>query len=222
MKELVIFGTGKISECVSYYFERDGDYQIAAYCCDRSFIERETFNGRPVVAFENIVEEYPPDRFSLFIALGYHGLNRLRKLKCEEGIEKGYNLASYISPYVFGDLKIGGNSLLLDGAIVQPKVKIGNNVFVWGGAMIGHHAIIQDHCWVTGSANIGGLSILGSESFLGLNATIGHEVTVGVRCLLGANTLITRSIASGSVFLSCDSPKHRLNVDQFLKISSSF
>ena len=222
MKQLVIFGTGKISECVSYYFERDGDYQIAAYCCDLSFIKKKTFNGRPVVAFENIVEEYPPNHFSLFIAIGYHGLNRLRKLKCEEGLAKGYSLASYVSPNVCGDFKIGANSLLLDGAVVQPKVKIGNNVFVWGGAMIGHHAVIEDHCWVTGSANIGGLSILGSESFLGLNATIGDQVTVGARCLVGANTLITSSIASGAVFISCDSPKHRLNTDQFLKISTNF
>lgn len=222
MKELVIFGTGKISDCVSYYFEREGDYRIAAYCCDRSFLEEETFNGRPVVAFENIEENYPPERFSLFIALGYHGLNGLRKMKCSEGGAKGYTLASYVSPYVYGDFTIGANSLLLDGAVVQPKAKIGNNVFVWGGAMIGHHAAIQDHCWVTGSANVGGLSTIGEECFLGLNATIGHGVEVGVRCLIGANTLITKPVASESVIVTSDTVTHRLKVDQFLRLTSCF
>ena len=50
MKRLIVFGTGKISECVSYYFERERKYKIEAFCCDRSFLLHHTFNGRPVVA----------------------------------------------------------------------------------------------------------------------------------------------------------------------------
>lgn len=222
MKELVIFGTGRIADCVSYYFQRDGDYRIAAYCCDRLFLDEMTFNGLPVVAFEDLAELYPPDRYSLFIALGYHGLNDLRAQKYGEGVAKGYTLASYVSPYVHGDFEIGANSLLLDNAVIQPRAKIGNDVFVWGGAMIGHHALIKDHCWVTGSANIGGLSTIGEGCFLGLNATIGHGVDVGRRCLIGANTLITKPVADESVIVVSDTETHRLKVDQFLRLTNCF
>jgi len=222
MKELIIFGTGIIADCVSYYFEREGNYSIAAYCCDRSFLKEKNFNGRPVVTFEDIMDVYPPERYSMFIALGYHGLNDLRTQKYIESVAMGYELVSYVSPYLHGDFTIGANSLLLDDAIVQPKAKIGNNVFVWGGAMIGHHAVIQDHCWVTGSANVGGLSTIGESCFLGLNATIGHGVDVGRRCLIGANALITKSIANESVIVVSDTQAHRLKIDQFLRLTSCF
>jgi len=222
MKEIVIFGTGKIADCVSYYFEREGDYRIVAYCCDRTFLKEKTFNGRPVVAFEEIVSLYPPERYAMFIALGYHEVNALRTQKYHEGLAKGYILASYVSPYVHGTFTIGANSLLLDNAVVQPKVTIGNNAFIWGGAMIGHHAIINDHCWVTGSANVGGLSTIGEGCFLGLNATIGHGVEVGSSSIIGANTLITKPVASESVIVSSDTEIHRLKVHQFLRLTSCF
>ena len=222
MVEIIVFGTGKISDCASYYFEREGNYRIVAYCCDREYLEEKSFKGRPVVAFEEIVKLYPPERHALFIALGYHDVNALRTRKYYEGLAKGYKFVSYISPYVHGEFTIGANSLLLDNAVVQPRAKIGNNAFVWGGAMIGHHAVIQDHCWVTGSANVGGLSMIGEGCFLGLNATIGHGVEVGSRSIIGANTLITKPVASESVIVSRDTEIHRLNVDQFLRLTSCF
>ena len=222
MKKLIIFGIGKISDCVSYYFERDSDYVIEAYCCDGDYIKQDTFNDRPVVAFEDINKIYPSREFSIFIALGYHNLNKLRSSKYSEAIAKGYNLASYRSPYVLGDFSLGSNSMVLDGAVIQPKVKICSNVFVWGGVMIGHHAVINDHCWVTGGANVGGLSTIGASSFLGLNSTIGHGVNIGNDCLIGANTLITKNIAYESVVVMGDTETHRLRSGQFLRLTNCF
>jgi len=217
-----MFGTGKIAECASYYFERDGEYQIVAFCCDRSFLDGSTFAGRPVVAFEDIDHLFPPEEYELFIALGYHQVNQLRRKKFLEGLAKGYALASYSSPQVQGDFTIGANSLVLDNVSIQPKAQIGNNVFIWGGAMIGHHAVVQDHCWVTGSANIGGLTSIGESTFLGLNSTIGQSVTIGERCLLGANTLVTKCLAEDSVVVVPDTEVHRLKVDQFLRLTQVF
>ena len=89
VKRLIIFGTGKIAECVSFYFDRENEYRVEAFCCDGAFLEQSSFNGRPVVAFENIEEEFPPSDYALFVALGYHGLNELRRRKFEEGLAKG-------------------------------------------------------------------------------------------------------------------------------------
>lgn len=222
MKNLVIFGTGKIGECLSYYFERDGGLRIVAYCVDREFLKEETFFGCPVVAFEDVERLYPADRHAMFVALGYHKINRLRRQKCEEAAAKGYELASYVSPQVTGKFTIGANSMVLDGATIQPLASIGNDVLVWGGAMIGHHARIGDHCWITGGANIGGLADIGEECFFGLNATIGHEVSVGARSILGAGSLVTKSIPAESVVVVRDTERHRLNSEQFLRLTKVF
>ena len=222
MKDLVIFGTGKIAECVSYYFEREREWRIVAYCCDRSHMQEDSFLGHPVIAFEDVKKLYPPVRYLMFVALGYHGINSLRRTKYEEALNKGYDLASYVSPSVYGKFLVGNNSLILDDAVIQPFVSIGNDVFIWGGAMIGHHAVIRDHSWITGSANVGGLSDIGEACFLGMNATIGPEVKVGAKSLLGANSLVTKCVPDNSVIIVRDTEVHRLDVDNFLRLTSSF
>ena len=222
MKKLVIFGTGKIAECVTYYFEREKKFQIVAYCCNREFIKEQTFNNRPVIAFEDISEAYPAEKYYLFVAVGYHRVNGLRSEIYRQGIDKGYEFATFVSPNVKGDFTVGENSLILDDVAIQPRVKIGNNVFIWGGALIGHHVHIEDNCWITGSANIGGLSIIGEGCFLGLNATVGHQVHIGKGSLIGANTLLTKSVEANSVAVVSDTEIHRLQTNQFLKLTSHF
>lgn len=222
MKDLIIFGTGTIAQCMAYYFEREGQWRIAAFCVDAAHKTQEEFLGRPVVTFEEIETKYPPAKYVMFVALGYHQVNALRRLKFDAAKAKGYRLASYVSPHVTGKFQIGENSFVLDGAVMQPFVELGNDVFVWGGAMLGHNAVIEDHCWITGSANIGGFVHLGKGCFVGLNATVGQSVTVGKNCILGANSLSTKNVPEGAVIVVRDTEAHRLGTDHFLKITSCF
>ena len=107
-----------------------------------------------------VQEKYPPNKYTVFIATGYQGINKLRTTKYEYFKQLGYSFASYVSPYVKGNFTIGENTIIMDNAIVQPCVKFGDNVFVWGGAMVGHHVIIENNCWLTGGCLIGGISKL--------------------------------------------------------------
>ncbi|MBK1703373.1 hypothetical protein [Halochromatium glycolicum] len=219
---LIIFGAGKIAQAASYYFERDSHYRLLAYACDAPFRTSETFLSKPLLAADDLPAAYPPGKNALFVALGYQGINRLRADKVAWARELGYGLASYRSPHVPGDYSLGENSIVMDGAAIQPAVTLGDDVFVWGGAMIGHHTQIGDHCWLTGGCAIGGASVLGAGSFVGLNATIGHEITLGERCLLGAHTATSKPLPAGSVVIAADTEPHRLNADQFVRLSACF
>lgn len=219
---LILFGAGKIAEAVTYFFERDSDYEVVAYCCDAAYVNRSRDLGRPVLSKEAALSAYPPSDCHLFVALGYQEINRLRAERVAWARAQGYRLASYRSPLVPGDYRLGDNSIVMDGAVIQPGVTLGDNVFVWGGAMIGHHAVIQDHCWLTGGCAVGGITTLGAGSFVGLNATLGHEIVIGERCMIGANALAGHSLPDGSVLIVGDTPIHRLNADQFARLSQCF
>jgi len=67
----------------------------------------------------------------MFIAIGYHDLNRIRQKKYNEAKKKGYELISYVCSNIssFGDFEVGDNCFILDNQIIQPFVKIGNNYF---------------------------------------------------------------------------------------------
>lgn len=221
-KNLVIFGTGKIAEAVSYFFERDSDYNLVAYVVDDEFAVNESFLSKPVIKKSLFLKTYSKDDIYLFVALGYQGINKLRKDRYLEFKNIGYKFASYVSPFVISKFEIGENTIVMDGTVLQPIINIGNNVFIWGGTMIGHHAIIHDNVWLTGGALIGGGVTIGDSTFIGMGAIIGQEVILGNQCMIGAGALIVRNIDDKSVILIPQSDIHRLNSDQFSRMSSCF
>ena len=221
-KPLIIFGIGKIAEAVSYFFNRDSEYIIAAYVVDDEFATTDTFLNKPVVKFTKFLENYTPQNYTLFVAIGYQGMNKLRSDKFTYFKENGYQFASYKSPYVQGDFTLGENTIIMDGAMIQPVVTFGDNVFVWGGAMVGHHAVIKNHCWLTGGCLIGGAVILGESSFIGMGAIVGQEVITGIECMLGAGSLTIKNIVDKTVVIEQQTEIHRLNSTQFTRMSSCF
>jgi hypothetical protein len=54
MRKIIIFGTGIVSDCVSFYFEKDNKFEIVAYCCDPEYIKETTFRGKPLISFDEI------------------------------------------------------------------------------------------------------------------------------------------------------------------------
>jgi sugar O-acyltransferase (sialic acid O-acetyltransferase NeuD family) len=221
-KPLVIFGSGKIAEAVSYYFNRDSDYIINAYILDDAYVKDEFFMGKPVVKLSDVQERFNPQTYTVFVAVGYQGMNALRSEKYHFFKNLGYSFATYKSPHVYGEYIIGENTIVMDGANIQPYASFGNNVFVWGGAMVGHHTIINDDCWLTGGCLIGGSVNLGRGTFIGMGAIVGQEVKTGIECMLGAGTLTIRSIGDKAVVVEQQTDIHRLNSEQFTRMSVCF
>jgi sugar O-acyltransferase (sialic acid O-acetyltransferase NeuD family) len=221
-KPLVIFGIGKIAEAVSYYFNRDSDYTIHAYVVDDAYAKIEFFLNKPVVKMSDVQEKFNSETHAVFIAVGYQGMNSLRADKYQFFKNLGYSFAAYKSPHVYGAYTTGENTIVMDGAIIQPYASFGNNVFVWGGAMVGHHATINDDCWLTGGCLIGGSVNLGRGTFIGMGAIVGHEVKTGIECMLGAGTLTIRSIGDKNVVVEQQTDIHRLNSEQFTRMSVCF
>lgn len=221
-KPLIIFGAGKIAEAVSFFFNRDSDFEIKAYIVDDVYATLNTFLGKPVVKLSAVIDNFPINECSVFVAVGYQGINQLRTQKYEYFKQAGYKFASYISPFANGNFTIGENTIIMDSSMIQPCVKFGNNVFVWGGAMVGHHSIIEDNCWLTGGCLIGGSVNMGQGCFIGMGAMLGQEVKVGEKCMIGAGTLTIKNIGDKVVVIAPQTEIHRLNSDQFTRMSSCF
>lgn len=222
MKPIILFGTSKIAEVLFYFFQEHSDYQVAAFTVDRTYLPGESYLGLPVVAFEQIEQEYPPSHYDMFVALGYQDLNALRARKVAEAKAKEYKLVSYIHPEsgLPKDCEYGENCFIMNNVMIHPRVKLGSNVFVWSGAMIGHHTTVGDNCWLTSCTNISGVVTVGKNCFFAVNATIGHGVSLGDDCFFGANVLVTKCTERGQVFMTENTKPYRLNSQQFLRMSN--
>lgn len=207
--KLIIFGCGDIGQIAKYYFEIDSDYQPVCFTMDAAYIKENTFEGLPVVPYEELLKRYPPAEHSIFIALSYSGMNKNRAAKYLDAKEKGYASASYISSKCtyLSQYPAGDNCFIFEDNTVQPYVRIGNNVTIWSGNHIGHHSTIDDHNFISSHVVISGHCHIESYCFLGVNTTLAHKVTIGAETLLGAGAIITKNTEFQSVYVPAKSVK---------------
>lgn len=211
-KRLVIFGAGDIAQLAHYYFSTDSDYEVVAFTVDEKYIKTDNFCDLPVVPFERVVNKYPPDSYTFFIALSYSKLNEVRKEKFLVSKALGYKLASYISSkaVVLNNGQIGQNCFILEDNTIQPLVSIGDNVTMWSGNHIGHHSVIKSHCFIASHAVISGGVEIGEQCFVGVNATLRDHIKIGSRCMIGAGALLLADAEPEGVYMGAATERSRV------------
>ncbi len=204
MAKLILFGTGDIAQIANYYFDIDSEHEVIAFTINKEYITDSSFEGKPVVPFESLLELYPPSEYKLFIALSYSGMNKIRQAKYSEAKANGYELVSYISGKCtnLSQYPIGDNCLVFEDNTIQPFVRIGNNVTLWSGNHIGHHSIIHDHNFISSHVVISGHCEIESNCFLGVNSTLAHKVKLASGTLLGAGVVISNNTEPNKVYVS--------------------
>ena len=208
MKKVVIFGTGELAQRIFFYL-KDSDDQVIAFCANKSKIDKEELLGLPVIAFENIKETFPPTEFSMFIALAYSEMNKKRTKFFNEAKNKGYELYSFVHPStkIWDEFEMGENCFILANNVIQPFVKIGNNVLIGSNNLISHNTIIGDNCFITSNVTMGGHITMGKNCFVGLSATINQRIKIGNECIIGAGTIISKDINDKEVYAENSSKK---------------
>jgi sugar O-acyltransferase (sialic acid O-acetyltransferase NeuD family) len=220
VKKLVIFGASEIAELANYYFTTDSEHTVAGFTVDGGYKASDTFLGKPLVSFEGIQDEFPPNLYDLFVALSYTDMNELRKAKYQEAKRLGYKLVSYVSSHstILNDSQIGDNCFILEDNTIQPSVIIGNYVTLWSGNHIGHHSIIQDHVFISSHVVVSGGVVVEESCFLGVNATLRDHIVIGSKTLIGAGSTIMKSTDPFSVFAPKPTEMRDIRSDQIRKI----
>lgn len=202
MKPVVVFGLGDFARIAAVYLDADSPHEVVAFTADAERIDAPELLGRPVVPFETLAETHPPETHSMFVAIGFSGVNSARATVYERAKAAGYELVSYVSSQAMlvADVPIGDNCFVFESNVIQPFVRIGNDVILWSGNHVGHHSTIEDHVFVASHAVISGNVTVGASSFVGVNATIRDGVTIAPRCVIGAGALIMGDTEEGGVY----------------------
>jgi len=219
-QRVVIFGSGDMAELAHFYFRTDSDYEVAAFTVDRAFLEAPAFCELPMVPFESVAEQYPPDTHAFFVALGYSSLNAVRKEKYLAAKALGYSMASYVSSRatVLNEGRIGENCFILEDNTIQPFVTLGDNVVLWSGNHIGHHSRIGDHTFITSHVVVSGRVQVGEQCFLGVNSALRDHIKVGDRCVVGAGALLLADADPEGVYIGEASGRSRVPSTRLKKI----
>jgi sugar O-acyltransferase (sialic acid O-acetyltransferase NeuD family) len=211
MAKVIIFGIGQIAEIAHFYLTNDSEHEVVAFTVDKEFLEKEKFHNLPVIAYEELIEKYPPSEYKMFIPISYKKVNKLRAEKYADAKAKGYGCVSYISSKAtYYNTPVGENCFIFENNVIQPFTKIGDNCILWSGNHIGHHTTIEDHCFLASHVVVSGSVKIGAYSFIGVNATIRDNIQIGSENVIGAGSLILADTDDRAVFSPKETEKARV------------
>lgn len=202
MAKIIVFGTGQLADLAHFYLTHDSPHAVAAFTLDRDYLEEPTHRGLPVVAFEEVVKEYPPADFKMFIPMSFKKMSHVRADRYRQAKEMGYELISYVSSKAttWPGFKPGDNCFIFEDNTIQPFVQIGNDCVLWSGNHIGHHTVIKDHVFITSHVVISGACTIEDYCFLGVNATVRDETVIARETLVGAGAIILKDTQPFEVY----------------------
>jgi sugar O-acyltransferase (sialic acid O-acetyltransferase NeuD family) len=220
MSDVVLFGCGRGAEVAYRHLSKDSPHRVCGFAVDAQHKRQDSLRGLPVVAFEEVEKHFPPDRYRMFILLGFQEMNRLRAEKYAAAKRRGYQFINYVASGLFAveDLQIGDNCFILDKQSINLDVRIGSNVVMWSGNHIGDLSVVEDNVWISSHATLSGNVTVGAGSFIGIGATISNHVRIGEGCYIGANALITKDTPPRGVYLAGDTRRSMDDAATFLKV----
>lgn len=219
--KVIIFGVGQWAELAHFYLTHDSLHEVVGFTLDAAYLSAPNFRGRPVVPFETVTEQFPPDAFAMFVPLSFKKMNHLRAEKYEAAKAKGYQLISYVSSKatIWPDFVCGENCFIFEDNTIQPFVTLGNNIVLWSGNHIGHHTVIQDHVMITSHVVISGCCKIEPFCFFGVNSTVRDETIVAHDTLVGAGALILKDTQPFELYKAAASLPAKVRSDQIRSLS---
>ncbi|MEM3828956.1 MAG: acetyltransferase [Conexivisphaerales archaeon] len=202
-RRLVIIGDSLFAQIAYEYFQRDSPFEVCGFAVERAYLKKESLFNLPVIPFEDLAQRFPPDSYSVFVAITYIERNRVRARLYEEVKKQGYSIATYISPHAFvwDNSKIGENCFIFENNTVQPWVTIEDDVILWSGNHIGHHSVVRRHVFISSQVVVSGVCDIGEYCFLGVNSTIVDNTHIASDVVLGAGTVVIHDITQPGTYV---------------------
>jgi NDP-sugar pyrophosphorylase family protein len=129
----------------------------------------------------SVLETLPPASTELFLAFDERFGNFKRAELMQGAMARGFRLAVIRSPdaRVVPGVRIGPNSFVGTGAVVEAGAAIDFNCVVHAGAIIGHRARVRASCWIEGGSTVGANAEIGAHVTLRTGTHIAPDVKVG-------------------------------------------
>ena len=203
MKKLVLFGNTNFTKLIKYFLEVDANRKIEFVTVDREYITEETFDGVPVVAFDEFLNFYDKDKYEVLVSIGYSKMNILRQQVFEKLKKHDFCIASYIhsSALIASNAIIGVGNIILENVVIQPFCRIGNANLIWHSANIAHNCDIGSYNTIASNSSLNGFVKMTNNSFIGSNAVIRDHTNISDFTLIGAGTFLSKDTSNYEVYV---------------------
>lgn len=132
----------------------------------------------------------------VIVAIGH---NRVRLAKTRDLASAGARLVALMHPraYVARDVHVGGGTVVLAGAVVQPGSIVGSGVIVNTGATVDHDCVLADGVHVCPGAHLAGGVTVGECAWLGIGCVVKQYTAIGVDAVVGGAAAVMTTVSDG-------------------------
>lgn len=159
--------------------------------------------GVPVLGDDTVLARHDPAQVQLVNGLGSVG-DPSRRRALQQRLEAAgwtfarvHHPAATVSPHA----RLGSDTQLLAGAVVQAGAVLGRGVIVNTAAVVEHDVQLGDWVHVAPRACLLGGASVGADSHIGAGAVVGAGLRLGPRCLVGLGAVVVRDHAGDAVLV---------------------
>ncbi len=195
MRNVVIIGAGENGYLVKGILVYDRGIKVIGFLDDVK-------DGKDILGKVGDLPKYQKKGCYFFLSIGPNSVRRKMFCNLQNAGVKFIN-AVHPSAVVEPDVQLGVNIIIGALSYVNVGSKIGDNTFIFNGCIVDHDNQIGQHCNLVTGAVFGGGVKIGDETFVGLNSTIRDHVTIGGRTVIGMGSVVVKDMPSGVVAFGC-------------------
>lgn len=132
---------------------------------------------------------------NVIVAIGNNETRK--KLVCQLG--DSFAIAIHPKATIAAYAKIGGGTVVMAGAIINPDVIVGKHCIVNTAATIDHDCVLADFVHLSPNASLAGDVQVGEGSHIGIGATVIQGIKIGKWAIIGAGAVIINDVPDYAV-----------------------
>lgn len=101
------------------------------------------------------------------------------------------------------DVKIGGGTVVMAGAIINTGSVIGRNTIINTSASVDHDAIIGDHTHIAPGVTLSGDVKIGHHAMIGTSASVIQGIHIEDNAMIAAGSTVVNNVPAGSIVMGC-------------------
>jgi sugar O-acyltransferase (sialic acid O-acetyltransferase NeuD family) len=143
--------------------------------------------------------EYDPKGLKLVNGVGSISSVSLRRRLYEQFRRKGYCFESVIHPSttISLDVRFGEGVQIMAGAVVQAGSRLGVNTIINTGALVDHDCDIGAHVHIAPGAILSGNVHIEDGALIGMGARIIQGLAIGAKSVIGAGSVVIGNVPEG-------------------------
>lgn len=179
-----------------------GDVALRIGYKELLFVDSGARPGERIFSFnvqQTLSDSLPMD----WLAFPASGDNGQRMQQIKVAVEKGFSLASLVSPlaYLGESVTVAMGTLVAHHAHVGPSAIVGEGCIINTGAIVEHECLIGDFSHISVNTTIAGRCIIGKRVFVGAGAIVIDKVRIADDVIIGAGATVVDDLLEPGVYV---------------------